>query len=157
MWRCFMVQKKAKETKITKKAWVVIALLFLLTVISNADKAIIGFASVSIIEELGLTSEQWGIVGSVFFLLYSLSAVLGGVLADRVGTRIVIAGMVVVWSLVQFSTIFVSSFAFLLITRIILGAGGRPSFFLAMNAAFKWAPKEKTGRRVKDITIWGPP
>ena len=69
----------------TKKAWIVIALLFLLTVISNADKAIIGFASVSIIEELGLTSEQWGIVGSVFFLLYSLSAVLGGALADRVG------------------------------------------------------------------------
>ena len=42
-----MVQKKSKETKITKKAWIVIALLFLLTVISNADKAIIGFASVS--------------------------------------------------------------------------------------------------------------
>ena len=72
-----MAQKKLKETNITKKAWIVIALLFLLTVISNADKAIIGFASVPIIEELGLTPEQWGMVGSVFFLLYSLSAVLG--------------------------------------------------------------------------------
>jgi len=53
-----MGEKEAKGTKITKKAWIVIALLFLLTVISNADKAIIGFASVSIIEELGLTPEQ---------------------------------------------------------------------------------------------------
>ena len=74
-----MVQKKLKETKITKKAWVVIALLFLLTAISNIDKAIIGFASVPIMEELELSPEQWGVVGSVFFLLYSLSAVLGGV------------------------------------------------------------------------------
>lgn len=55
-----MAQKKLKETNITKRAWIVIALLFFLTVISNADKAIIGFASVPIIEELGLTAEQWG-------------------------------------------------------------------------------------------------
>ena len=151
-----MVQKEAKETKITKKAWIVIGLLFLLTVISNADKAIIGFASVPIIEELGLTSEQWGIVGSVFFLLYSLSAVLGGALADRVGTRVVIAGMVVVWSLVQFSTIFVSSFAFLLITRIILGAGEGPSYSLAMTAASKWLPKEKRGIGISIISVGGP-
>src|SRR4051812_27370274 len=152
----FMVQKEAKETKITKRAWIVIGLLFLLTVISNADKAIIGFASVSIIEELGLTSEQWGIVGSVFFLLYSLSAVLGGALADRVGTRVVIAGMVVVWSLVQFSTIFISSFTFLLITRIILGAGEGPSYSLAMTAASKWLPKEKRGLGLSIVSIGSP-
>ncbi len=151
-----MGQKEAKETKITKSAWIVIALLFLLTVISNADKAIIGFASVSIIEELGLTPEQWGIVGSVFFLLYSLAAILGGALADRVGTRIVIAGMVVLWSLVQFSTIFVSSFAFLLITRIILGAGEGPSYSLAMTAASKWLPKEKRGIGISIISVGGP-
>jgi MFS transporter, ACS family, hexuronate transporter len=94
--------------KESKKAWIVISLLFLLTVISNADKAIIGFASVPIIAELGLTAEQWGIVGSVFFLLYSISAILGGALADRFGIGKVIVGMVAVWSLVQFSTIFVS-------------------------------------------------
>ena len=107
-----MAQMNMKESKMSKKAWIVIALLFLLTAISNVDKAIIGFASVPIMEELELTPEQWGIVGSVFFLLYSLSAVLGGALADKFGTRIVIACMVVIWSLVQFSTIFVSSFAF---------------------------------------------
>src|SRR3954466_10899518 len=151
-----MVEKETKGSKIAKKAWIVIALLFLLTVISNADKAIIGFASVSIIEELGLTSEQWGIVGSVFFLLYSLSAVLGGALADRVGTRVVIAGMVVVWSLVQFSTIFVSSFTFLLITRIILGAGEGPSYSLAMTAASKWLPKEKLGIGLTLVSVGGP-
>jgi len=88
--------------------------------------------------------------------LYSLSAILGGALADRVGTRIVIAGMVVLWSLVQFSTIFVSSFAFLLITRIILGAGEGPSYSLAMTAASKWLPKEKRGIGISIISVGGP-
>ena len=53
-----MNQSKEKSSKISKTAWIVIALLFLLTVISNADKAIIGFASVPIMKELGLSPEK---------------------------------------------------------------------------------------------------
>ena len=64
--------------------------------------------------------------------------------------------MVIVWSLVQFSTIFVSSFAFLLITRIILGAGEGPSYSLAMTAASKWLPKEKRGIGISLVSIGGP-
>ena len=58
-----------KKSSVSKSTWVIIFLLFLLTVISNADKAIVGFASVPIMKELGLSPEQWGVVGSVFFLL----------------------------------------------------------------------------------------
>lgn len=144
------------KKSITGKAWLMIGFLFTLTVISNADKAITGFASVPIMKELGLNPEQWGIVGSSFFLLYSLSAILIGGLADRVGTKIVIAGMAIVWALVQFSTIFVSSFAFLLITRIILGAGEGPAYSLAMTAASKWLPKEKLGIGLTLVSVGGP-
>ncbi|WP_338449815.1 MFS transporter [Niallia oryzisoli] len=151
-----MVKKNTKESKLSKRTWIVIALLFLLTAISNIDKAVIGFASVPIMKELGLTPEQWGLVGSVFFLLYSLSAVFGGVLADKYGTRIVIAGMVVLWCLIQFSTLFVSSFAFLLITRILLGMGEGPSYSLAMTAASKWLPKEKRGVGLSIVSIGSP-
>nr|WP_263323457.1 MFS transporter [Neobacillus sp. Marseille-Q6967] len=145
-----------KKSAVSKKAWLIIFLLFLLTVISNADKAIIGFASVPIMEELGLNAEQWGIVGSVFFLLYSISAVLGGSLADKIGTKKVIIGMVAIWSVVQFSTIFVSSFAYLLATRIILGAGEGPSYSLAMTAASKYLPKEKLGIGLTLVSVGGP-
>ena len=58
--------------------------------------------------------------------------------------------------LVQFSTIFVSSFTFLLITRIILGAGEGPSYSLAMTAASKWLPKEKRGFGLSIVSIGGP-
>ncbi|MEH7115905.1 MFS transporter [Neobacillus vireti] len=145
-----------KKSAVSKRAWVIIFLLFLLTVISNADKAIVGFASVPIMKELGLSPEQWGVVGSVFFLLYSLSAVLGGSLADKIGAKKVIAGMVAVWSIVQFSTIFVSSFSYLLVTRIILGAGEGPSYALAMTAASKYLPKEKLGIGLTLVSVGGP-
>ncbi|MGE8081697.1 MFS transporter [Peribacillus loiseleuriae] len=144
------------NVKITKTAWLVIALLFLLTVISNADKAIIGFSSVSLIEELGLNSEQWGTVGSAFFFLYSISAILVGALADKIGMKRVIAGMAAIWVIVQFSTIFVTSYGYLLVTRIILGAGEGPSYSLAMAAASRYLPKEKLGIGLTLVSVGGP-
>jgi MFS transporter, ACS family, hexuronate transporter len=142
--------------KISKAAWIIISLLFLLTVISNADKAIIGFASVPIMKELGLSPEQWGFVGSIFFFLYSISAVLVGALADKIGTKKVIAGMAAIWALVQLATVFVSSYSWLLVTRLILGAGEGPSYSLAMTAAAKALPKEKLGIGLTLVSIGGP-
>jgi ACS family hexuronate transporter-like MFS transporter len=151
-----MNHMKTKNSKISKTAWIVIALLFLLTVISNADKAIIGFASVPIMKELGLSPEQWGFVGSIFFFLYSISAVLVGALADKIGTKKVIAGMAAVWAIVQLATVFVSSYTWLLVTRLILGAGEGPSYSLAMTAATKALPKEKLGIGITLVSIGGP-
>ncbi|MGX9135618.1 MFS transporter [Rummeliibacillus sp. JY-2-4R] len=150
------MENRQTKAKITPRGWLVIVLLFFLTIISNADKAIIGFASVPIMKELGLQPEQWGIVGSVFFLLYSISAVVVGGIADKIGTKKVIIWMALIWALVQFSTIFVSSFAILLVTRIILGAGEGPSYSLAMTAASKWLPKEKLGFGLTFVSIGGP-
>lgn len=52
----------------------VIALLMAVMVISVLDKAIFAFAGVQIVDELKLSPEQFGFVGSAFFFLYSLSA-----------------------------------------------------------------------------------
>ena len=131
-----MGRKSTEKSKLTKTAWVVIVLLFFLTVISNADKAIIGFASVPIIEELGLNAEQWGLVGSVFFLLYSISAILGGMLADKFGTKVVIAGMVIVWSLVQFSTTFCVKLCFFIDYKNYFGCWGRSILFSSYDSSF---------------------
>lgn len=148
--------EKQKKVKISKKTYLIIFLLFVLTIISNADKAVIGYASVPIMEELGLTSEQWGMVGSSFFFLYSLFAILIGALADRVGLKKVIAGMATVWALVQFATVFVTGYLYLLITRIVLGAGEGPSYSLAMAAASRYLPKEKLGLGLTLVSIGGP-
>lgn len=147
---------KQKSSKISRKAWAMLLFLFTLTVICNADKAIIGFASVPIMKELNLKPEQWGIVGSSFFLLYSVSAILIGGLSDRIGTKKVIAGMATVWALVQIATLWVTSLPYLLVTRIILGAGEGPAYALAMTAASKWLPKEKLSFGLTLVSIGGP-
>ncbi len=55
---------------------VLVSFLSALGVINFADRAVIGLAGPAIIAELHLSAAQWGIVGSSFFLLFSLSSLV---------------------------------------------------------------------------------
>ncbi len=133
----------------------VIALLFFLGVINFADKAVIGFAAVPIMKEFHITPEQWGWVGSGFYWLFSLSAIVVGGLSDRVGTKKVLAGLSVVWAAVQFATLFTFSLPFLVATRIMLGAGEGPSYGVSLHASAKWLPPEQRGFGYSLMSIGG--
>ena len=84
--------------------------------------------------------EQFGQLGSSFFLLFSISAIIVGFIVNRVATRWVLLAMAVIWSLAQFPMVGTVSFTTLLICRIILGAGEGPAFSVAAHAIYKWFP-----------------
>src|SRR6266700_1805253 len=63
------------------KAWTAVVLVFLFMLINFADKAVIGLASVPIMRDLRLDHRQFGLLGSAFFLLFSVSGVVVGFLA----------------------------------------------------------------------------
>src|SRR5207237_7987955 len=65
-------------------AWLIVSLLFLLMVINFADKAVIGIAAVPIMDELKLTPREFGLLGSSFFLLFAVSAIVTGFIVNRV-------------------------------------------------------------------------
>src|SRR5262249_15562834 len=65
-------------------AWLIVALLFLFMLINFADKAVIGIAAVPIMQELQLSPRQFGLLGSSFFLLFSVSAIVTGFIVNRV-------------------------------------------------------------------------
>ena len=87
--------------------------------------------------------EQFGFLGSSFFFLFSISAIVVGFIVNRVDTRWVLLAMAVVWSLAQFPMVGTVSFTTLVICRIILGAGEGPAFAVAAHAIYKWFPDEK--------------
>jgi uncharacterized membrane protein len=59
-----------------KGAWGMTALIFLFMLINFADKVVVGLAAQPIMAELHLTPEQFGLIGSSFFFLFALSAVI---------------------------------------------------------------------------------
>src|SRR5271163_4516323 len=105
-----------------KGAWTVASLLFLYMMVNFADKAVVGLAAVPIMREMGLSPKEYGALGSSFFLLFSLSGILIGFLANRRPTR---------W------------ITMLLICRVALGAGEGPAAAVAHHAVYKWFPDAK--------------
>lgn len=126
-----------------KGAWKITFLLFLFMLVNFADKIVVGLGGAPIMDELKLQPEQFGLLGSSFFFLFSISAIVVGFIVNRVATRWVLLAMAVIWSLAQFPMVGTVSFTTLLICRIILGAGEGPAFSVAAHAIYKWFPDEK--------------
>ncbi len=126
-----------------KGAWKITALLFLYMVVNFADKIVVGLAGVPIMKDLNLQPQQFGLLGSAFFFLFSISAIVVGFIVNKVETRLVLLVLALIWAVVQFPMYWEVSFTTLLICRIILGAGEGPAFSVAAHAIYKWFPDEK--------------
>jgi MFS family permease len=93
--------------------------------------------------ELKLEPKEFGLLGSSFFFLFSISAIVVGFIVNRVPTRWVLLVLAFVWALAQFPMVGTIGLTTLLICRIILGAGEGPAFSVAAHAIYKWFPDEK--------------
>jgi predicted MFS family arabinose efflux permease len=126
-----------------KGAWRITLLLLLYMIVNFADKIVVGLAGAPIMSDLRLTPSQFGLLGSAFFLLFSITAVAVGFLINKVETRLVLLGLALLWSLVQFPMMWDVGFTTLLVCRIVLGAGEGPAISVATHALYKWFPDEK--------------
>lgn len=121
-----------------RRAWAVSIMLVLLALVNWADKAVLGLVAVPLMEDLSISPEQYGVLASAIYFLFSASAIAGGFLANRIATRWLLVGIVIIWSLTQFSIWLAPTFAIVLISRIVLGLGEGPSAGLSFHAAAKW-------------------
>jgi ACS family D-galactonate transporter-like MFS transporter len=133
---------KADRTRTPKEAWLIVALLFLFMLINFADKAVIGIAAVPIMQELQLGPRQFGLLGSSFYLLFAVSAIVTGFIVNRVQTRWALLVMGLVWALTQFPMIGTVGFGGIMACRIALGAGEGPAYPVALHSTYKWFPNQ---------------
>jgi len=126
-----------------KGAWKITFLLFLFMLVNFADKIVVGLAGVPIMTELKLEPEEFGLLGSSFFFLFSTAAIVVGFIVNRIDTRWVLLALALVWALAQFPMVGTVGFATLLVCRVILGAGEGPAFSVAVHSVYKWFPDEK--------------
>jgi MFS family permease len=121
------------------------ALLFFFMLINFADKVVVGLAAQPIIADLKLSPEQFGLIGSSFFFLFAISAIVVGFVTNRVQTRWTLFVMAIIWSVAQFPMLGMVSLEVLIACRIILGAGEGPAGPTATHAIYKWFPDSLRG------------
>ena len=120
--------------------------LFMLSLITYVDRAAIATAKEPISRDLLLNDASIGLVFGVFALGYALTQVPCGWLADRWGSRIVLAISVALWSLLTSLTGVAWSLASLVAIRFMFGMGEAAVFPGSARAIRDWLSAAQRGR-----------
>jgi len=137
---------KAPAIKVTPgRAWGMTGLVIFLYVVNYADKAVLGIIAQPLARELGMTSSQIGLVGSLFFATFTIGGFLAGPLEKKLTLRWALLALGLVWSVVMLPLLVTATFVVLIVSRMLLGFAEGPSSALMHTAAYSWHPPTKRG------------
>ncbi|WP_245631971.1 MFS transporter [Edaphobacter aggregans] len=125
---------------------VTLLLLFLAGIVNFLDRSSLSIANTTVRAEMHLNATQMGWLLSAFSFAYGLAQLPLIGLLDRVGTRAVLGGGLVVWSAAQMLTGFVRSLPEFLVLRVMLGAGEAPFYPSGIRSVREWFSAETRGR-----------
>ncbi|MCV9996354.1 MFS transporter [Paeniglutamicibacter sp. ZC-3] len=127
-----------RNGRMNRRAWIITIMLVLFQIVAFADKAVLGLVAYKAIPELGISTVQFGMIGSAFFFLYAIGSVLLGLIAGRTSVKWVIFAMGLAWAVLQFPMLFGGGAAILLVTRILLGGAEGPATAMSLSSAHSW-------------------
>jgi MFS transporter, ACS family, glucarate transporter len=136
------------------KRYILVAGTFLLSLLLYVDRTCISLAKDDIAKELGLTDEHWAWVLAAFAFGYALFQTPGGMLADRLGARVVLSSVVTVWSIFTGLSAMAWNLTSLLLIRFFFGAGEAGAFPGMAKVVYSWVPVPERGL-VKGINFSG--
>ncbi|MGH6861218.1 MAG: MFS transporter, partial [Phyllobacterium sp.] len=116
------MMKTLEETTIRKAAWRILPIIMLCYFAAFLDRVNIGFASLTMNQDLGLSASQFGFGAGIFFLGYVLCELPSNLVLAKVGARRWIARILLTWGLLSAATAFVWSPASFYVVRVLLGA-----------------------------------
>ncbi|TMM55761.1 MFS transporter [Maribacter algarum] len=134
-----------------KKRRNILALIFGAVVINYLDRTNISVAAPAISEDLELSSVQLGLIFSAFAWTYAALQIPGGIVVDKVGTRLLYSIMLFFWSIATLIQGFVNSFVVLLGLRASIGIFEAPAYPANNAIVTKWFPENE---RASAIAIY---
>ncbi len=130
--------------------WRLIPLLFFCYIIAYIDRINVGFAKLHLQEVLkvdpAIFNSVYGLGAGLFFIGYFIFEVPSNLILHRVGARVWIARIMVVWGLVSMSFMFMQSTTMFYVMRFLLGAAEAGFFPGVLLYLTYWYPhRERAG------------
>jgi MFS transporter, ACS family, D-galactonate transporter len=132
--------------KPTRARFGILALITLATMLNYVDRSVMGVAQPAIARELTISPEMMGLIFSAFSWTYALAQVPGGLLLDRLGSRLTYALSLGLWSLATIVHGLMSSVAGLFSARLALGLAEAPCFPANSRILSTWFPQTERAR-----------
>jgi len=136
-----------------KKRHQVLLVLSLLSMVTFLDRVALSSASSTIMDNLHISTVQWGWILGMFTLAYASFEIPTGWLGDKFGGKKMLIRVVLWWSIFTVLTGLASGFIMLLIVRFLFGVGEAGAYPNTSIILSKWFPVLERGRA--QATIWG--
>lgn len=130
---------------------VVVACLFAISAVAFMDRTNISIAGPQLRNEFALNNVQLGWIISAFLIGYACFQVVAGMLACKLGPRIVLAGALILWSGLSALTASVGfglphALVALILLRFLLGISESVVYPAANQMVARWLPQQELGR-----------
>jgi ACS family tartrate transporter-like MFS transporter len=136
-----------------KVAWRIMPLAILGYFLAYVDRINVGFAALTMRNDLGMTATAFGFATGLFFWGYALLEVPSNIALSKWGARIWLSRIMISWGIVSALTAFVSGITDYAILRVLLGiaeAGFFPGILLYFTY---WFPKQFMARAYGFFTL----
>jgi MFS family permease len=127
-----------------RRGWIY-ALLLALVSINYMDRSALAIVAQAVRSEFKLSPVEMGYLFSSFLWTYTICILPIGIMLDRFSARNINSIGIALWSLVMAATAAVGSFATLLLTRLIMGAGEATSIPSCGRIVREWMPAQERG------------
>ncbi|CAG9266140.1 Sugar phosphate permease [Paraburkholderia unamae] len=129
----------------------ILAALWLFQAINNMDRVALSFAGPSIMKSLSMDTKTFGMVLSSFTMGYFIAQIPGGLLADRIGSKILLVISPIFWAIFTGATGLVSGLAGFMLVRVSLGLAEG----LSNSSCYKvFGEHFNSQERTRAIAIW---
>jgi D-galactonate transporter len=146
MAEALAIKDPVVEGAVRRAMWRLLPFLGLCYLLNYVDRVNVGFASLTMNPDLGLSAAAYGLGAGLFFIGYFFFEVPSNVILHRVGARLWIARIMITWGVVASATAFVQGEISFFIVRFLLGiaeAGFFPGIILYLTYWFPRAQRAK--------------
>lgn len=141
-----ILKDEVGEAAVKRARTRLVPFLLLMYIVSFLDRANIGFAKQALEVHVGITAEAYALAAGLFFVSYSFCGFPSNLILHKIGAKLWMSSIMVVWGLVSMATMFVTGSASLYTLRLILGvaeAGFFPGVILYLTY---WFPERVRGQ-----------
>lgn len=139
--------------------WWILGWLLAAMMINYMDRSSLSIAAPHMIDELGLTAADIGLLGTAFSLTYAFFQLPGGWLTDRLGAKPVYVMALGLWSIATALMAFGHYMWHFMVSRVLLGVFEAPVSPTSAKIVAEWFPPRERGAAVgvyDSGSKWGP-
>lgn len=136
----------ARDAAYRKAIWRFMPLLCLCLIAAYLDRVNVGFAKLTMLDDLGFSNTIYGLGAGIFFLGYVLFEIPSNMLLHKIGARVWIARIMITWGVIGAAMAFVQTPMQFYVLRFLLGvaeAGFIPGVMYFISC---WFPSARRGR-----------